>query len=205
MRILGLDVSTVATGMVVLEPQTDERGHRKLPMLCTQRPILTPSGTGDTIERGCRQVIALDEVLVNLRPCFAVIEGYAFNRPPRRATKDGGFSGASNHTLVKLVEVGTCIRIALRRREIPYIVCAPATLKKFVTGRGTGLKATMHKGITKRWQYLHKSGDVMDAYALAQLGVAAIRPEVAYPALGVPQVEAARTAVGDVDLPRVLA
>ena len=79
-----------------------------------------------------------------------------------------GFGYASQSGFL-LGGIGWGIRIELYESGIDYIDVAPASLKKFVTGKGTADKDQLAVEIYKRWGFEHKSDNVRDAYVLAQI------------------------------------
>ena len=79
------------------------------------------------------------------------LEGYAF--------------AAKGNTMSKLMELGTMIRYVNVEWQKPLYLIAPQNLKKFV---GVTKKDEMKLGVYKNWNYENKSGDIVDAYALAQ-------------------------------------
>ena len=89
---------------------------------------------------------------------LVVIEGYGF----------------SSHRIVPQVEVGAVLRYFMwstwegcRIVEVP-----PTVLKKFVTGRGNAKKEQVAVGVFKRYAFEHHSQDVVEAFALAMMGLA---------------------------------
>lgn len=152
MKVMGVDASPASTGVVVLQPQ---EGGAKQDMRWCERAIQIKDLRG--IERGVRQVEELDEVLLALQPKLAVFEAYAF---------------VFRKTIQQTIEIGTCLRLACMRRELPVLEVTPTQLKKFVTGLGKGKKDMMRLHVFKRWKYEHDCDDIVDAFALAQVGLA---------------------------------
>jgi hypothetical protein len=72
--------------------------------------------------------------------------------------------------VVDLGELGGVTRLALYNLKIPYVLVPPATLKKFITGKGNSPKNIMLKEIFKRFAMDFDDDNVADAYSLAQLG-----------------------------------
>lgn len=161
-KVIGIDGAATSTGIAVVSPR--EEGT-KTDMVWSAQAIQIPGHTG--LERAVRQVLRLDEILVSTKPELAVIEGYAYQ---------------NHHTLATLVEVGTCLRLALRRRDVPYIEVAPTRLKKFVFSKTPSAKGKTKKhkkalvatAVWKLWGFEHESDDVVDAYVLAQIGLLVI-------------------------------
>lgn len=103
------------------------------------------------------------------REIYAVATGMADEASTKVIVAFEGYSFASKgNTLTRLVELGTMLRwiAALNDHAKSYIV-APQNLKKFVAGK-TFKKDEMRLEVYKRWNFEHKSNDVVDAYALAR-------------------------------------
>lgn len=98
-------------------------------------------------------------------PSMVVIEGYGQGR-------HGGVQ-----SFIKLVEVGSIVRLVLWGNGLDWIEVPPQSLKKFVTGRGqlpSGAKGkkVMVGAVQKNWGFSAPTHDVADAYGLARLGLA---------------------------------
>lgn len=142
MRILALDLSLTETGWVA-KPQTG----------VLRPPRSHGSGTRrlawfrDQVIEACRFY----------RPDLAVIEGYAY----------GMARGASqSHSLG---ELGGVVRLVLHDLHIPVAVVAPATLKKYATGRGNARKEEVLVAAVKRLGYQEANHNVADALWLRQM------------------------------------
>jgi crossover junction endodeoxyribonuclease RuvC len=141
MKTLGLDIAT-CTGMALVGDDED-RG----------KTIQVPR------ERGFLrlQLIANDiaQTLQVWDPEFAAVEGYAYVR--------------NVSAFVTLVEVGTVIRMTLRKCGVPWVEVPPPVLKLWTTGKGNATKELMAQAVKARWGYQSPSHDIVDAYALAQM------------------------------------
>jgi crossover junction endodeoxyribonuclease RuvC len=89
------------------------------------------------------------------KPDLAVVEGFAYH---------------NHNTLATLVECGTIFRRSLFKAGIPWMEVSPTTLKKWTTGNGAASKDLMAGRVYERWSYRSPSNDIVDAYALAQMG-----------------------------------
>lgn len=82
------------------------------------------------------------------------IEGYAFG------------SQMSN----MLGELGGLVKVTLRRYNFYPLIIPPTTLKKYVTGKGTGVpKSQMVLHVYKKWDAEFSDDNAADSYALARL------------------------------------
>lgn len=152
MKVLGIDPSLNSTGIVVLglEPGAD----KVLPWSA----LVLRATRKDSINRCLEQAKHLHELVDSLNPEVAVIEGYSYG---------------SSHHMVDMAMVGTILRVKLRQLAIPYWDVAPKTLKKFATGSGNASKKIMREKIEETWGFRESVDDIVDAYGLARLGLAA--------------------------------
>lgn len=148
-RVMGIDPSTY-TGLACLESDGTLVGVKL---------INFPK------ERGLKRVQsiarAVKSIIREWKPEYIVIEGYAYSNV---------------NTLVTLVEIGTMIRLEAYGLELPVIEVPPTVLKKQTTGKGNAKKAEMATHVFNRWGFENKSDDIIDAYALASLGVDLLFP-----------------------------
>ena len=142
MRVLGVDPSVTATGLVLIS--TDEAW-------ISTKVLHSPELKG--IVRLQYLANSFDSFLEAHTPDMAVIEGYV----------RGSFSVITN------VEIGILLRMKLHERYIPWYVCPPTVLKKWVAGSGRAQKSDMAVAVKDRWQFVSPSDDVVDAYGLAKI------------------------------------
>lgn len=98
---------------------------------------------------------SVNSVLETWAPDLIVIEGYGY---------------ANKWSLVILVEIGTLIRQVIHHSGVPWYEVPPSVLKKLTTGNGRAKKEDMAVAVKQLWQFENTSNDVVDAYALAQIG-----------------------------------
>lgn len=77
-------------------------------------------------------------------------------------------SGVFNNQIQ--TQIATLIRDRLYSAGLTWWDVSPTTLKKWLTGKGNATKNEMAGAVKSRWEYVHKSDDIIDAYALAQIG-----------------------------------
>ncbi len=150
LRVAGLDPSERSTGLVVLQFQL-----KRPPAVWLKRAIQITHATG--LERAAIQAAELGEVLDEARPDLLMIEDYAF---------------VHRKTIQGAIETGTCFRLKCRQLEVPFITVPPLQLKKFVRGKGSGDKADMAAAVLTKWGFRDDCDDIVDAYALALMGLA---------------------------------
>lgn len=148
--IIGIDPSLTRTGIAI----GDERECWVTE--CTSRP--RGDALADRVERYVALASHILEHVEPAEPRAIYIEGYSFGH---------------NHAGQRwLVEFGGVLRWHLvdvcRVVEVP-----PATLKKFVTGKGNSKKETMLAHIASRWGRVFDNADLGDAFGLYRLGLVA--------------------------------
>ena len=70
---------------------------------------------------------------------------------------------------IKLAMLGTAIRLALYEKGISFIVVAPNSLKKFITGKGSGEKSMILREVFRRYGSEAKNDNEADALVLAHI------------------------------------
>lgn len=73
------------------------------------------------------------------------------------------------------------IRFSLWHKGIPTVIVAPATLKKFVTGKGNAEKSMMLREVWRRWDFEAANDNEADSAGLARIGLSlmgAAEPEI---------------------------
>lgn len=150
---IGLDLSLVGTGLIVLEDGiiTERR-------LIKSKPV--PDGKPiDEVKRIRGIVEDIRKTVEEFKPTIAVIEGLAF-------------MARNSSALVQLSALNYMTRAMLMDYNVPFIIVAPTSLKKYVTGNGGAKKDVMLIETYKRWNVSILDDNVCDAYALAQVGLA---------------------------------
>jgi len=140
---LGIDQALGCSGIAIL----GEEGETLL-----LEVVRTGALTGAT-----RLVRIRDELEALLTPHgirMGSIEGYAY-----------GAVGRS----FELGEVGGIVRALLHDLAIPFLVIAPAALKKFVSGSPMATKAVMREKTREKWGIDIAEDDACDAYGLARV------------------------------------
>lgn len=104
-------------------------------------------------------VFRINQFLQRIQPAVIVIEGYSFGSPNRAHP---------------LAEFGGLLRWHLLEHTSRVYECSPSSLKRFVTGKGSGNKAVVQAYVQKRWNRIFESDDEADAYGLCRIGMAAM-------------------------------
>lgn len=150
---IGLDLSLTGTGVVVLND-----GKIVKQQLIKSKPI--PDGKPiDEVKRLRNIVKAIESIIGAEIADIAVIEGLAFM--VRNAT-----------ALVQLSALNYMTREMLMDNNIPFIIVAPTSLKKFIASNGAAKKDAMLLETFKRYGVTILDDNECDAYGLAQIGLA---------------------------------
>ena len=144
MRIIGIDLSLTHPGWATFvgDRVTDFGPIDKIP-------------TVDRMDR--LKYIAQKYRALSEGSDWAVFEGYSF---------------ASTTQAYSLGELGGVVRFTLQYSGHRWIEIPPATLKKFVTGKGNALKSRMILAVYKRWKIDVDDDNQADAVGLAYVGAA---------------------------------
>lgn len=149
--ILGIDPSLTGTGVVALED-----GEIINKQLIKTKPT---KGTLAELERLVKIVGSIEYGEAEL----AVIEGMAF-------------MARNTTSLVQLAGLNYMIRHKLYKKNIPFIIVPPTSLKKFITGKGNAPKEFMLMEVYKRFNEEFRDNNICDAYCLARVGDMIINP-----------------------------
>ena len=147
---IGLDLSLTGTGVVILE------GNKII-----KQKLIKSKPVGDLpineVRRIRKIVEEIELILGDKKPTVAVIEGLAFM--VRNAT-----------ALVQLSALNYMTRALLDDYNIPFVIVAPTSLKKFITGSGGSKKDVMLIEMFKRYGVTILDDNENDAYGLAKIG-----------------------------------
>lgn len=156
MTTIGLDLSLVKTGYAFV--QDDGK--------VLASGIIKSSPNGDKPVDEARRIVKIantimekiDEILPDNGPDLVVIEGLAFM--------------AQGTSLVQLAGLNYLTRILLEEFKWPFLIVAPTTLKKFITGSGKGEKDMVMMSVYKNYGFEAGDNNEADAYSLAVCGLA---------------------------------
>lgn len=151
--VLGVDLSLTGTGCVILEKDK----------VVVEKLIKTKPAK-NLIQETDRLMEIRDSIPLEFngeRVSLVVIEGLAFM---------AHFTSA----LTQLAGLNYMLRARLLDAAIPFVVVAPTTLKKFITGRGNAQKNELMLEVYKRWGVPFANDNLCDSYGLAQIGLAVL-------------------------------
>ena len=160
-RVMGIDVST-DTGIVVLRWDKDYGAWRTEDDFEINLPSLPKTATmKHRMERVRELQMRIVAVVQKYGPEVIAIEGYGY---------------ANAHSLVTLVEFGAAVRLAMLNHVLPQpsklLEVSPASLKKYILGKGVGKKEQVMMQVFKKWGYEARTNNLADAYVLAQIAAA---------------------------------
>ena len=164
---LGADLSLTHSGIVILE------GSKVIhhSVIKSKPPTdLTPT---KELARIRKIVEDIEYIVINYEIDLAVIENFAFM--------------ARGTSLTQLAALSFFTRALLVDRSIPFLLCAPTSLKKFITGSGKGDKDMILMSIYKNYGFEAFDNNAADAYGLAAAGQAVLKNPINK--LTIPQVE----------------
>ena len=156
---IGLDLSLTHTGFAVINEQGCVLGSGVIKSKpCGDKPIDETRRILNIV----RQVMdVIDEKLPkNVSPDMVIIEGLAFL--------------AVGTSLVQLAGMNYLLRFCLLDLEWPFLIVAPTTLKKFITGSGKGEKDQMMMSVYKNYGFEASDNNENDGYCLAVCGMAVL-------------------------------
>lgn len=148
MHIMGLDVSSTSTGVVVF----DYDGASAPVGKAVEALPLAPKSGLDVIDRATFMMERLHKIATTYTPAIIMIEDYGF----------------ASQKLAPQAETKGVLLFMLRALGLDWNLVAPQRLKKFA---GASTKEETRLAVFKRWGFEHKSNDVVDAYVLAQIGL----------------------------------
>lgn len=150
---LGIDLSTSATGLVLLGGNPDVGNP-----ICLLEDIVKAPKKETGITRAIAITRKVMETIHEKKPDVIVLEGYSLNM--RNAS-----------SVIPLVELGGMVRLMMYLDDLKWFDPRATELKKFVTGKGNSKKEEMMMNVLKRWGHTSKSNDTADGYGLACMGL----------------------------------
>jgi Holliday junction resolvasome RuvABC endonuclease subunit len=116
-------------------------------------PMGIDHGIIDTARRGMDRISFLERSISGGACEYSLVafEGLSF--------------GSNRPGMVERTGLAYCVRLALWRAGVPFVLVPPMTLKKFVTGNGHAEKSQMLKAVFKNkiWQHDCQTDDEADA------------------------------------------
>ena len=149
---MGIDLSTTATGLVMLEAS-----GQKHPKLLLEREIKCTEAIGIARRKSIVTDIMME--IHERQPDRIVLEGYSLNM--RNAS-----------SVVPLVEIGGLLRFMLHIDGLQWFDPRASEVKKFATGKGNTPKDKVMMFVLKRWGHESMTNNTADAYVCACMGLA---------------------------------
>lgn len=153
---LGLDLSLTGTGVILLKNGkiVGQKCIKSKPV--GDKPL-------DELKRIMKIVEDIEMCLTAWTVDIAVIENMAFG--VRNAT-----------SLTQLAGLNYFVRAMLWSRGTKFVLVAPTTLKKFITGSGASKKDVMLMETYKRYKVTILNDNENDAFGLAKIGEILLKP-----------------------------
>lgn len=155
MLFIGMDLSITASGVVLLDRDLLIRSYH-----------LVESTTGKP------DIVRLPEIASKIKETIQFIIEKGFDPEDTYVLLENYSYGSNTSHLTRLGELGGQIKKDLLDFGIPWHhiwVCAPTTLKKYVTGKGQGAKSQVMLSAYKKWGADFGDDNLCDAYILARL------------------------------------
>ena len=157
MITVGLDLSLTHTGYAIVGDDGT----------VLSSGVIKSKPSGDKPIDETRRIVQIAEEAVQTidkhcpaNPDLVVLEGLAFM--------------AQGTSLVQLAGLNYLTRILLAEFKWPFIIVAPTSLKKFITGSGKGDKDMMMMSVFKNYGFESMDNNECDAYSLAVCGMAVL-------------------------------
>lgn len=155
---IGIDPSLTGTGVVVLVD-----GKLKEKALIKTKPDVEKTPVNEL--KRLLNITSKIQLITNKYTQYTemvVIEGLSF--------------GARNTTaLIQLSGLNYLIRKLLYELNIPFTICAPTTLKKFICGKGNAQKDLVMMKVYKRYNVTLTNDNEADAYVMSRIADALVR------------------------------
>lgn len=152
--VVGLDLSLTGTGIAVLK--NDKLIHSG---------VIKSKPLGDTptheIKRLQGIVNEIADMISALKVDLIVIEGLAFMAHQTTA-------------IMQLAGLNYMVRAMAMASNIPFAICAPMTLKKFICEKGNMHKEQVLLEVYKQYGESMLDNNVADAFVLAKIGAASL-------------------------------
>jgi len=153
--VIGIDLSLTGTGLIYINKKGDYTEK-----LIRSKPPKVKTPTTEIIRIiGIRNEI-VDSIIIK-KVEIAAIEGISYMS--RNSTSTAQLSG-----------LNYMVREMLINNNIPFVIVAPTSLKKFVTGKGNCGKDIMMLETYKRWEVSITNDNICDAFGLAKISGALI-------------------------------
>lgn len=149
--IIGLDLSICNTGWSIIDSKGKYINSGTIKTEAAKKTGIC------SIQRLYYIKQQLDFVISKYKPKIAVIENYAYGVKKSKS-------------VFQIGELGGVIRFLLFIRKINFFVCSPLSLKKYATGKGSGKKNVIIKGVFKKYGMEFKTDDEVDAFVLGKIG-----------------------------------
>ena len=154
---IGLDLSLTHTGYVVI----NDKGK------VLRRGVIKSKPCGD------RPMDEIKRILKIRKDIFDIIEDFLSNEKEKTIICIEGLAFMAQGTsLTQLAGLSYMTRANLDMYSRPFIIVAPTTLKKFITGSGKGDKDQIMMAVYKNYGFEASDNNEADAFSLSVCGMA---------------------------------
>lgn len=158
MITVGLDLSLTHTGYAIVKDDGQVLANG----------IIKSKPNGDKPLEETQRIVKISE------ECVQKIDEYCKVDPDLVCIEGLAFMARNTSSLVQLAGLNYLTRILLAQFKWPFLIIAPTSLKKFITGKGIGDKDVMMMKVYKDYGFEAIDNNVNDAYALAVCGLATL-------------------------------
>ena len=142
----------MSSGVVVLE-----NGKIALQKVIRSKPV--GDKPIDELQRIRKIVEEIEDIVSEYNPTIAVIENMAF-----------GIQKTTS--LTQLAALNFFTRAMLADYRVPFFLCAPTTLKKFLTGKGNSDKEVLMMVVYRDYKEQILDNNLVDGFGLSLIGAA---------------------------------
>ncbi len=154
---VGVDLSLTGTGVVVIE--NDKILRQKL---IKSKPV------GDKPSAEIERMVKIIDEVMSVIDCPKVD-----NYPPHMVAIEGiAFMARNTTAMAQLCGLNYMLRVVLRIKELKFVVVAPSSLKKFITGHGNAQKDNIMLSVFQRYGETLTDNNIADAYGLSRVAEA---------------------------------
>jgi crossover junction endodeoxyribonuclease RuvC len=158
MITVGLDLSLTHIGYVVMKDNGVVLGSG----------VIKSKPSGESLLEETKRIVKISEEVVQK------IDEICGDEDPKMIAIEGLAFMAQGTSLVQLAGLNYLIRVLLIQFNWPFVIVAPTSLKKFVTGSGKGDKDQMMMAVFKNFGFESMDNNECDAFGLAAVAMVAV-------------------------------
>jgi len=158
MITVGIDLSLTGTGVVILKDGN-----------ILDKKLIKSKPSGDKPKD---EVIRLKNIVKDIYNTIFLNDKIGLPFPDLVAIEGIAFMARNTGSIMQLAALNYMTREIVNDKNIPFVMVAPTTLKKFITGKGIGPKDVMMLDIYKKYHVSFTDNNLADAFGLAKVAEA---------------------------------